>query len=332
MPPLIRLGVNANFAKYVYGPHRTLEVVRSELDLYDVEMVADNDFGPALFLSEPEEFRKHHRSVAKTAGRLGVQIHNVFTVYRDGGAIGSNNPQIRESAYRVGLSIIEQAACYGAPYAGLSFFTLNAEDAGNPGRFAQARADAIEIWKRWMNDAARLGVPYLLVEMAAALREECSTIADTRRLLDELLEHHRAQPESSADVALCYDTGHGISPEESSNEADRDYRAWLEEFPDLTHEIHLKNTDPSFLATTHFTESDGTGSGIINPREVFEAVRDIVTADTVYFYLEIPGKRGRQSGEQEALRQHRESLVHLTNALRQVGYQQDSDSKAWSAS
>lgn len=80
MPPRIHFGTNLNFAKYVYGRKRALEVVRRQLGLRDVEMVADNDFGPALFLKAPEAFRQHHWQVADHAKALGVRIHSVFTV------------------------------------------------------------------------------------------------------------------------------------------------------------------------------------------------------------------------------------------------------------
>ena len=58
-----------------------MEVVKNELGLSHVEMVADNDFGPAFYLREPEAFREYHRNVASEARRLGVQIRCVVTVY-----------------------------------------------------------------------------------------------------------------------------------------------------------------------------------------------------------------------------------------------------------
>ena len=51
MPPKIVFGVNLNFAKYVYGRKRVLEVVRRRLGLCHVEMVADNDFGAVFYVS-----------------------------------------------------------------------------------------------------------------------------------------------------------------------------------------------------------------------------------------------------------------------------------------
>ena len=157
----------------------------------------------------------------------------------------------------------------------------------------------------WMEDAARLGVPRLVVEMAAAHREGCSSISETRRTLDILNSHHAENPTSTSPVCLCYATGHGISQAESPDDKDRDYRAWIEAFPEETYELHLKQTDPEFLATGHF---EG-GTGFIDPAEVLRTVRDRITAPEVYMFLEIPGKRGRTLGEDRNIEEL--SLIHI---------------------
>lgn len=325
MPPRIQFGLNLNFAKYVYSPRRALEVAK-ELGVRHVEMVSDIDFGPALFLRSPEAFRSHHRDAAAAAREVDIQISSVLTTYRDSGAIGSPNPEIRESARVVGRSILEQAACYGAETAGISFFTANRDEVEEPESFDRAYAAALEIWKGWMADAKRLGLERLLIEMAAARREACSTIEDTRRTLETLAAHHRAHPDTTVPVGLCYDTGHGISPEESPDDDDRDFRAWLRAFPRETREIHLKNTDSEFLATWHFTEAvERGGRGIIQPVEVLRCVKETLTVPVVLIVLEIPGKRGRQIGEEQAIEEHRQSIRKTVDALRQVGYGQGAD-------
>lgn len=328
MPPRVQLGVNLNFAKYVYGPARAFEVVRNDLGLRYAEVVADNDFGPAFYLRDPEAFRAYHRAAAQRASELGVSVPCVFTTYRDCGAIGWEQPEIRESAYQVGLSIIEQAACYQAPFVGISFFTLNVETAAAPDLFRSGREHAVAIWQRWMTDARRLGVARLLVEMAAARREECSTLQETAAMFDELMDYHRAHADTTVPVGLVYDTGHGIDVEASSDDRDRDYRAWFETFADRTYEVHLKDTDSDFLATWHFTED---GPGIIDLGAVIECLRDTLTVPSVLLNLEIPGKRGRAIGEQRAVVEHQESLRHVVAALETAGYRQDESDGSWSA-
>ena len=326
MPPRVQLGVNLNFAKYVYGPVRALEIVREEFGLRYAEIVADNDFGPALYLRDPAAFRAYHRGVAQRAAELGVSVPCVFTTYRDCGAIGWEQAEIRESAYHVGLSIIEQAACYAAPNVGISFFTLNVETAAVADKFRTGRAHGVEIWQRWMTDARKLGVERLLVEMAAARREECSTLAETAAMLAELMSYHRTHPDTTVPVGLVYDTGHGIDVATSADDRDRDYHAWFETFADSTYEVHLKDTDPEFLATWHFNESS---AGIINIKEVITSLRDTLTVPSVLLNLEIPGKRGRAIGEERAIAEHQESLRWVTAALEAADYRQDSADGAW---
>ena len=325
MAPKIHFGVNLNFAKYVYGRKRGLEVARRKLGLRCVEMVADNDFGPAFYLQSPEAFREYHYEIADHAEVQGVKVAGLFTVYRDAGAIASSHPEIRESAYSVGLSIIEQAACYGAKYVGASLFTMNKEAAEDPEQYNAQFDASIEMWKRWMGDARRLGVPLLLIENAAAYREGCSTIDDTRVTLQALREFHGKNPDTTIPVGLCYDTGHGISPLENRDDANRDFRAWLEAFPDCTHEVHLKNTDPEFLETWHLHE----GNGIIRTRDVLKAVRDSLTVPEIYVQLEIPGKRGRDIGEVRSIDEHVKSIEVVHEAIRSLGYTQDPTEHGW---
>jgi len=325
MAPRIVFGVNLNFAKYVYGRKRAIEVARRQLGQRHVEMVADNDFGPVFYLRCPEAFRSYHWSVADHARLQGVRITSVFTVYRDTGAIAHGHPEIRESAYHGGLSMIEQAACYGATYVGAAFFTMNREEAEDPERYQAGFFTSLEIWKRWMADAKRLGIKKLLVETTAAYREGCSTIDETRATLSLFDEHHEKNPGTTVPVDVCYDTGHRISVGENRDDANRDFRAWFAAFPNRVQEIHLKNTDPDFLGITHF----GTQGGIIDPYQVLEAVRDTLTVPEVLILLEVPGKRGREVGEKRAIEEHVTSIRMIHESLSRLGYGQDPVDSTW---
>jgi sugar phosphate isomerase/epimerase len=288
-------------------------------------MVADNDFGPVFYQRTPEAFRAYHWQIADHARSQGVQVSCVFTVYRDTGSIAHGHPEIRESAYHVGLSIIEQAACYGSSHVGFSLFTMNREEAEDPERYQAAFFSSLDVWKRWMTDARRLGVKRLLIEMAAAYREGCSTIEETRATLDLFNAHHSGNPGNTAEVGLCYDTGHGISPGENREDANRDFRAWFQAFPDQIHEVHLKNTDAEFLETWHLDRA----GGIIDTLEVLQALRDTLSVPEVHVYLEIPGKRGREIGEKRAVEDHLASIRTVRAALSKLGYREDPDDYGW---
>jgi sugar phosphate isomerase/epimerase len=323
--PKIFFGVNLSFAKYVFGRKRALEVVRRQLGLRYAELVADNDFGPVFYLRSPEAFRQHHYEVADHAAAVGVRIPSVFTFYRDTGAIAHVHREIRESAYLAGLALIEQAACCRTQFAGASLFTMSREIAEDPERF-QAQFDcALEIWRQWLADARRLGVPRLLVATASTFREGCATIDDTRTTLRLLDEHHEKNPDTTARVGLCYNTGHGISASESRDDSDRDFRAWFRAFPDRIHQVHLRNTDPEFVEAWHFR----TEGGIIDAIEVLRAVRDTLTLPEVYLYLQVPGRRGHDRGERRAIDEHVRSVEVVHDALRKLGYRYDEHDHGW---
>ncbi|MCZ6794041.1 MAG: TIM barrel protein [Planctomycetota bacterium] len=325
MAPRIHFGVNLSFAKYVYGRKRALEIVRRKLGLRSTEMVGDNDFGAVFYLQSPEAFREYHYEIADHAESEGVRIAGVFTVYRETGAIADSHRDIRESSYTVGLSLIEQATCYGASYVGAALFTMNKEAAEDPERYQAQFDEALGCWKRWMGDAKRLGVARLLIETAAAYREGCSTIHDTRAALQMLTEFHDKNPDTTAPVGLCYDTGHGVSPTENRDDANRDFREWLNAFSSDIHSIHLKNTDPEFIETWHLDREEG----IIRPREFLEAVRDSLTVPEVYVQLEVPGKRGRDIGEERAISDHLKSIDIVGESLRSLGYTENADDGSW---
>jgi sugar phosphate isomerase/epimerase len=288
-------------------------------------MVADNDFGPALYLRAPEAFRSYHYSVADHAIALGVRIGSVFTVYRDTGAIAHTVPEVRESAFHVGLSLLEQAGCYGARYAGASLFTMSREEAEDPERYQSTFYQCQDLWKRWMTAARPLGLQRLLVETASAYREGCCTIEETRSTLAVLDEYHQKNPDNTVPIGLCYDTGHGISRGEERDEANRDFRAWFAAFPDKICAIHLKNTDRDFLETWHLRHE----GGIIDVVEVLRAARDTLQAPDVIVNLEVPGKRGREIGERLAIEEHVESIRAVREALQALGYREDPEDLAW---
>jgi sugar phosphate isomerase/epimerase len=248
-----------------------------------------------------------------------------MTVYRDTGAIAHGHPEIRESAYHVGLSMIEQAACYGAPYVGAALFTMPREEAEDPERYQSSFFQSLDVWKRWMADAKRLGVKRLLVETSAAYREGCSTIDETRTTLHILESHHAGNPGTSVPVGICYDTGHGISVAENRDDSNRDFRAWFAAFPDKIVSVHLKNTDGEFLETKHF----GLGEGIIDPKAVLESLRDTLTVPDVIVNLEVPGKRGREVGERRSIEEHLRSIHVVREALASLGYREDPEDGTW---
>jgi len=326
VPPRIILGVNLTFAKFVYGRKRALDVARDDLDTAHVEMVPDIEFGPALFLEDPETFRRIHGEVAAHARAIGVSIDTVLTFYRDPGAIAHPEPAVRRAAWRAMESISAMAGIYGARYVSAAFGTMHREDHDDPRRREALWSEATAIWGEWLERARADGLDRVLVETGAALREECATIAQTRAVLARLADHHARHPDRTCPVGLVYDTGHGVSRDESADDRDRDFLAWFRAFPDDIREIHLKDTDPEFLETRPFTPAS---RGIIDPCRVVRGIRAALRVPEVYVMLEIPGKRGREIGERRAIEDLRSSIAAVREALRAEGYREDPRDRTW---
>ncbi|MDQ2730524.1 MAG: sugar phosphate isomerase/epimerase [Armatimonadota bacterium] len=324
MTRIIHFGTNLGFAKYVWGPEAVLDIARERLGLKAVELVTDNDFGPAFHLIDREAFVRHHGAVGHYARSKNMRISSVFTFYRDGGAVAHPDPAIRAAAQQALYSLADEAAAVGAPYACASFMTALRDDFDRDPRACQDRA--FHAWAEWMTYARIAGLQGLLVEMSAQAREDFATIEQTRSTLKRLQDYHQAHPDTTAPVELCYDVGHGMALEESPDKSDRDFRAWFRAFPMSIREVHLKNTDIDFLATWPFTPAYEK-TGIVQPQEIIAAVRDILEGE-VYLMLEIAGKRGREAGERQILEDLTISVDVWKRALQAEGYRERADG-AW---
>ncbi|MFQ6095869.1 MAG: hypothetical protein ACE5NN_06970, partial [Candidatus Bathyarchaeia archaeon] len=138
MSQKIYLGVNLNFAKFVYGHKRALDVAHNEIGAYYVEMVPDIDYGPVFFATSPDRFRAYHTEVAEYAAEIGVGIPTMLTFYRDNASVTHSNPEIREHAFTAMRAMAAQAGCLGCDVVGASFGTILVED------FEDKREECIE--------------------------------------------------------------------------------------------------------------------------------------------------------------------------------------------
>ena len=323
----IYLGVNLNFAKYVYGHRRALDLARNEIGAYYVEMVPDIDYGPAFFATSPERFRAYYREVGGYAKKISVRIPTMLTFYRDNVSVAHSIPEIREHAFTSMRAMAAQGGCLGCDVVGASFGTILAED------MEDKREECIEAgvnyWQRWLKLLHEEGVGKASLETMSTLREPPATIAAAKRLLGRLKEYHRENPSTTCVPALCYDTGHGAAEPERDSGDDVSFAAWFKAFPtDIVH-IHLKNTGRQFLETWPFTD-EYRDVGIIDPQDVVHAIRSHLRAEEIYVMVEVPGKRGRLIGELESIRANRVSFENIKRALRDEGFQENPQDHTWS--
>jgi len=322
----IFLGVNLNFAKYVYGHKAALDLARNEIGAHYVEMVPDMDYGPVFFATSPDRFRTYHTEVARHAKKIGLRIASMMTFFRDNASVTHSNPEIQEHAFTAMRAMAMQGGCYGCDLVGASLGTILVEDLGKSEECIDA---GIRYWGRWFELLHREGVRKATLETMSTLREPPATIASARQLLAQLNEFHQQNPSTTCAPALCYDVGHGAAEPERDSEDDVKFTAWFKSFPnDIVH-IHLKNTDPNFLQTWPFTD-EYLDRGIIDLNEVIGSIRDYLRAESLYVMLEVPGKRGRLIGEQESLRVNRLSFENIRKAFREEGFRENRHDHTWS--
>jgi hypothetical protein len=226
-------------------------------------------------------------------------IPGVFTVYRDAGAIAHGHPEVRESAYHVGLSLIEQAACYGSRYVGMSLYTMGREEAEDPERYQAGSTRASR-----SGSAGERGQASGLKQLLTRCRRPAGRAAPrSRRRASRWTCSRSITGRTRAPRFRSALLRHGPrdQPRGNRDEANRDFRAWFSAFPAQTVEVHLKITDAQFLETWHLatrTESSTCasaprGPGHTHRAEVFSLPRNPRKASPRS--RRAPGDRGPRS-------------------------------------
>jgi sugar phosphate isomerase/epimerase len=325
----IYVGLNLNFAKFVYGHKKALEIARGEVGVNFVEIVPDMDYGVAFFLRKPDGFRKYYREVGRYADKIGVRIISMLTFYRDNVSICNPDSDVSQSAYVTMRMMAAQSGSCGCKLMGASLCTVHKEEMGDPRRYEELRNQALEYWKQWLVLAKEEGIEYVTLETMSTPREPPCTINEAKQILGCLRDFYDRNTNASMPV-LCYDLGHGVSASEKDVPGDDDFAEWFKAFPHDIFEIHVKNTDSLFLSTWPFTR-EYREKGIIDLGRVVEAVKKYLRVPELYMIVEIPGKRGRSAGEDEALMGNRCTVELLHECLRSHGYSYNPAEKCWSS-
>jgi ribulose-phosphate 3-epimerase len=174
--------------------------------------------------------------------------------------------------------------------------------------------------KELMGYAHQRGIEWLTVEPMSCLAEPPTLPEEIRRMADELAEHHRRNPDTTARAGYCGDISHGYADGESNIR--HDHLELLEAaLPHLV-EIHLKNTDSRYSSTFGFGPSERE-AGIVDVeavRRLLQSRADVIPVDPLIGYLEIGGpKLGRDYSDRELGQQLRESLAYLKEVWKTDG-------------
>jgi ribulose-phosphate 3-epimerase len=254
----------------------------------------------------PDEFFIELR---QQADEHGIKVGSLFTAHRELGGFFREEPGFESVARRNFERFIEVGGLLGADSVG-----------SNPGAVMRDRMQSkshgtacyVRHMKELMTLAHERGVKWLTIEPMSCLAEPPTLPEEIREMADELVAHHRANSQTTANVGYCVDIAHGYV--DAANNVVWDNIQLLEATLPYLYELHLKNTDAMFNSTFGFTAAERE-RGIVDVAHV----RDLLLANAeklpvreLVSYLEIGGpKLGRDYSDHKLEGSLRESLRYL---------------------
>lgn len=243
------LGINLGFAlKRWPEPERWASMVREDLGLDMVQFTFD--------LLDPWWPERERRSLAQQVRRAvadyGLTLHSAqlgLAWYSYNGLLHPD-PAGRQIAREWWRRAAETAAEIGAPAMGGPLGALSAAEAAGPAR-ADARLAALrEDVVAASEAAAAAGLQALLIEPTPLPREFPHTVAQARRLVNEL------QGQLAVPILWVLDVGHALYHPLYGEEISLE--SWLEPLKDDIGLLHLQNHD--FQSDAHWGWPDERGN------------------------------------------------------------------------
>lgn len=175
--------------------------------------------------------------------------------------LGHPDDEVRAEAERWFKRMIDQTVYLGAEGTGTCYAIMTSADNADSRRRGYILKKAAEAYYRLAEYGAEKGLKYLMFETTSVPRESCSTISETRRVLEECRD-------MAIPMTLCLDVGHRDLG--SDDPRDGDPIAWIEEFGSVSPVIHLQQTDDSASHHWPFTP-DRNKAGVVDAKKVIEA-------------------------------------------------------------
>lgn len=300
----ITLGINTGFAVNRYSePEEWVRIVGEELGLDAVQMTADM-LNPDL----PEAYRAEQVARIRNAcEKYGVRITSTFTgAFTRVNHLAHPDEEVRRHWVKWFKRFIDQTVDLGAQAMGSHFGIFTLRENGNKELRALRRRQNIEAWHEIGGYAKEKGLEYLSWEPMSISREQGETIAEARRLQDDV---NMGAP---IPFKMCLDVDHGDLS--STNPDDTDPHAWLRAFSADTAQIHLKQSSIDKRAHWPFTK-EFNERGRIRPAEVLSTMAHAGYGKTELL-LEF-SFREREPADSTVVEQLKESVAywreHLTS-------------------
>lgn len=256
------LAINTGFAVNRYSePEEWLRIVGKELGLTRAQLTAD-----MLNASLPDAIvNKQVERIKAASAEYGVNITSTFT-----GAFTRVNhlahPDADVRAYWVEWfkRFVDITVAVGATSMGSHFGIFTAADNNDKKMREERRAQNIENWHHVGSYAKSKGLEFISWEPMSISREQGETLAETRRLQDDV---NKGAP---LPFMVCLDVDHGdvMSP----NPDDTDPYAWLSQFAKDSPQIHLKQSSANKGGHWPFT-AEHNKNGKIKAEKVLDTLK-----------------------------------------------------------
>lgn len=298
----INFGINTGFAVNRYSePEEWVRIIGNDLGLTTVQLTADM-LNPDL----PGEYRAGQVTrIDKLCQKYNVRITSTFTgAFTRVNHLAHPDEKVRRYWIEWFKRFVDQTVDLGAKVMGSHFGIFTARENIDQKIRALRRRQNIEGWHEIGAYAKERGIKYLTWEPMSISREQGETIAEARRLQDDV------NLGSPIPFKMCLDVDHGDLS--SPNPADTDPYAWLREFSTDTAQIHLKQSSIDKRAHWPFTK-EFNEQGRIHPQKVLEEMA-IAGYGKTELLLEL-SFREREPADSTVVEQLKESVAYWRKYL-----------------
>lgn len=262
-PASYRLGINTGFAVNRYSePEEWVRIVSEDLGLKVVQFTADMlnvNLPPASVARQAERIRN-------ACDRYAVAITSTFTgAFTRVNHLAHPDPDIRAHWVSWFKRYIDLSVNLGATSMGSHFGIFTHADNRDPLCRAERRAQNIAHWHEIAAYAKERGLRYLTWEPMSISREQGETLAEARRLQDDV------NAGAPLPIHICLDVDHGDVT--SPNPSDTDPYAWLDAFATESPLIHLKQSSANKGGHWPFTAQHNKDGRIV-PAKVVRVLMD----------------------------------------------------------
>lgn len=256
----LRLGINTGFAVNRYSEPEAWTSVVKKAGVNYVQFTAD-----LLNVSLPDKIiNSQVDRINNACGDNALTVTSTFTgAFTRVNHMAHPDLDVREYWVNWFMRFADLTAALGAKTMGSHFGIFTMRDDRDLVRRAERRAQNIECWHRVASYAKQKGIEQILWEPMSISREQGETIAECRRLQNDV------NVDSPIPFRLCLDVDHGDVA--SPDPADTDPYAWLEEFCAVSPFIHLKQSSENKSGHWPFTK-EYNERGRIQPKKVIDTL------------------------------------------------------------